>query len=194
VLPLVFDRPSCKYVQKGTSSACTSAWRSMVRILTLSCGASQTRVRLMRITLSRSTICAVWSFKSVYFKDMCSVDFSHCDSWVSCRETEWGMFLATASKWPHQTIVWSRTPSCLELGQVIWPIRAFSQTIDIWTLIFDGYQVWILPGTRSHAFLRWFALLVNSLQWNRKIQRGNSCRRMLTLFEQWYPVSVRTKL
>ena len=28
-----------------------------------------------------------------------------------------------------------------------------------------------------------FALLVKSLQWNRKIQCGNSCRRMLTLFE-----------
>jgi len=28
-----------------------------------------------------------------------------------------------------------------------------------------------------------FALLVKILQWNRKIQRGNFCRRVLTLFE-----------
>jgi len=30
---------------------------------------------------------------------------------------------------------------------------------------------------------RKFALLIKSLQWNRKIHRGNSCRRMPTLFE-----------
>jgi len=30
---------------------------------------------------------------------------------------------------------------------------------------------------------RRFALLVKSLQWKRKIQCGNSCGRMLTLFE-----------
>jgi len=33
------------------------------------------------------------------------------------------------------------------------------------------------------AVARRFALLVTSLQWNRKIQRGNTCRRKLTLFE-----------
>jgi len=32
---------------------------------------------------------------------------------------------------------------------------------------------------------RRFALLVKSLQWNKKIQCGNSCRRMLAFFEQF---------
>ena len=61
-------------------------------------------------------------------------------------------------------------------------------------------QGWSGVGTRSHTFLqcitlkhgwdhtdvlatRRFALLVRSLQWNRKIQCGNTYRRMLTLSE-----------
>ena len=38
-------------------------------------------------------------------------------------------------------------------------------------------------GCNLTVVTRRFALLVKSLQWDRKIQCGNSCRRMLTLFE-----------
>ena len=68
-------------------------------------------------------------------------------------------------------VMWERVPKPFCTSNVNW--RCGIQTI---TLKHDCDRTDVLATRR-------FALLVKSLQWKRKIQCGNSCRRMLTLLE-----------
>jgi len=56
-------------------------------------------------------------------------------------------------------------------------IRGNGVPTHFWTTFKHDYDVTQVIVTRR------FALLDKSLQWNRKIQCGNSCRQTLTLFE-----------
>jgi len=67
-------------------------------------------------------------------------------------------------------------------GQVCSEVGTRYHTFCIATFLegLDYIKTW-LRSHRCAIATRRFALLVKSLQWNRKIHRRNSCRRMLTL-------------